>query len=189
LGGFNIANVALALSCWVELNIETEKLTTFTESIPRIPGRFDIYYNPDKDRIAIVDYAHTPDALLNILISAKELNPRKLICLFGCGGDRDKTKRPEMAEISERIADLVVLTSDNPRTEEPESILDDIEKGFKDKSKIIREIDRKKAIQVAISKLHAGDILVVCGKGHENYQIIGKEKFHFDDGEEIEKAW
>jgi len=189
LGGFNIANVALALSCWLELNIETEKLSTFTESIPRIPGRFDIYYNPDKDRIAIVDYAHTPDALLNILMSAKELNPRKLICLFGCGGDRDKTKRPEMAEISERIADLVVLTSDNPRTEEPESILDDIEKGFKDKSKIIREIDRKKAIQVAISKLQAGDILVVCGKGHENYQIIGKEKFHFDDGEEIEKAW
>jgi UDP-N-acetylmuramoyl-L-alanyl-D-glutamate--2,6-diaminopimelate ligase len=189
LGGFNIQNVALAISCWVELNIATERITTFTESIPRIPGRFDIYYSPDKDRIAIVDYAHTPDALLNILQSAKELNPKRLICLFGCGGDRDRTKRPEMAAISERMSDLVIFTSDNPRTEDPELILNDIEKGFQDKSKIIREIDRKNAIQIAIDNLQEGDILAVCGKGHENYQIIGKEKFHFDDGEEIEKAW
>ncbi len=189
LGGFNVFNLSLAIACWIKIDIDTIKLTSLCESIPRIPGRFDIYPNQDQDRIAIVDYAHTPDALMNILKSAKELNPSELICLFGCGGDRDKTKRPEMASIAEQISDFVVLTSDNPRTEDPNSILDEIMKGFTNPEKVYRQIDRKLAIEFAINKLKSGGILAVCGKGHETVQIIGKEKFHFDDGEEVEVAW
>lgn len=189
LGGFNVFNLSLAIACWIKIDIETIKITSLCEAIPRIPGRFDIYPNLDRDRIAIVDYAHTPDALMNILKSARELNPSELICLFGCGGDRDKSKRPDMATIAEQNSDYVIITSDNPRTEDPNSILDDITKGFSNPEKVYRQVDRKSAIEFAIHKLKSGGILAVCGKGHENVQIIGKEKFHFDDGEEVEKAW
>jgi UDP-N-acetylmuramoyl-L-alanyl-D-glutamate--2,6-diaminopimelate ligase len=190
LGEFNIWNLGLSLATWYRLHPESlEKLIPKLNSIPRIPGRFDLYYSPDKKRLGIVDYAHTPDALLNILQSCRGLNPSKLFVLFGCGGDRDRTKRPKMAKIAEENSDFVIITSDNPRNEDPEKILNDIESGFSPKfSNFIRVEDRKAAIKFAVEMLPENGILAVCGKGHENYQIVGKEKFYFDDGEILEET-
>ncbi|TGK07876.1 UDP-N-acetylmuramoyl-L-alanyl-D-glutamate--2,6-diaminopimelate ligase [Leptospira semungkisensis] len=190
LGGFNIRNTALAFVTSLALGWEKEKLLSSLKSIPQIPGRFQIYYSPDKTRMAVVDYAHTPDALENILRSIRESRPKELIALFGCGGDRDRTKRPKMGKIAQDLADKVILTSDNPRTESPESILDDIQEGFTGGYlPFLREADRAAAIRFGISALAEGACLLVAGKGHEDYQIIGKEKRHFDDGEEIRKAF
>ncbi len=190
LGGFNIRNTALAFITGLALGWEKSKLLSALEKIPQIPGRFQIYYSPDRSRMAVVDYAHTPDALENILNSIRESQPKELIALFGCGGDRDKTKRPKMGKIAQDLADQVILTSDNPRTEDPESILDDIQEGFtKGYLPLYRDADRAAAIRFGISRLKEGGCLLVAGKGHEDYQIIGKEKRHFDDGEEIQKAF
>lgn len=190
LGGFNVRNTALAFVTALGLGWEKKSILSALESIPQIPGRFQIYYSKDRSRMAVVDYAHTPDALENILRSIRKSKPKELIALFGCGGDRDKTKRPKMAKIAQELADKVILTSDNPRTENPESILDDIQAGFSaGYSPMIREADRAKAILYGISHLKEGGCLLVAGKGHEDYQIIGKDKRHFDDGEEIRKAF
>ncbi|EQA38765.1 UDP-N-acetylmuramoyl-L-alanyl-D-glutamate--2,6-diaminopimelate ligase [Leptospira inadai serovar Lyme str. 10] len=190
LGGFNIRNTALALTTAFGLGWPRNSLLEALRSIPQIPGRFQLYYSPDRSRMAVVDYAHTPDALENILKSVRESKPKELIVLFGCGGDRDRAKRPQMARIAERLADKVILTSDNPRTENPEAILDEIQSGFSPGfAPFLREADRAVAIRRGISVLEEGGCLLVAGKGHEDYQIIGKEKRHFDDGEEIQKAW
>lgn len=190
LGGFNVRNTALAFVTGLGLGWEKENLLAALRHVPQIPGRFQIHYSPDRSRMAVVDYAHTPDALENILKSIRESRPKELIALFGCGGDRDKTKRPKMGKIAQDLADKVILTSDNPRTEEPESILDDIQRGFtNDYNPMYRDADRAEAIRYGISNLPAGGCLLVAGKGHEDYQIVGKEKRHFDDGEEIEKAF
>ncbi|TGK06381.1 UDP-N-acetylmuramoyl-L-alanyl-D-glutamate--2,6-diaminopimelate ligase [Leptospira fletcheri] len=190
LGGFNVRNTALALTAGFAFGWEKSLLLEALGRIPQIPGRFQIYYSPDRSRMAVVDYAHTPDALKNILTSVRESNPKELILLFGCGGDRDRTKRPQMAGIAESLADRVILTSDNPRTEDPESILDEIQAGFSPGYlPVFRTADRAAAIRKGVLLLKEGGCLLVAGKGHEDYQIIGKEKRHFDDGEEIQKAW
>ncbi|TGL61463.1 UDP-N-acetylmuramoyl-L-alanyl-D-glutamate--2,6-diaminopimelate ligase [Leptospira sarikeiensis] len=190
LGGFNVRNTALAFVTALGLGWDKQSLLNSLQSIPQIPGRFQIYYSKDRSRMAVVDYAHTPDALENILKSIRESKPNELIALFGCGGDRDRTKRPKMAKIAQDLADKVILTSDNPRTEDPEIILNDIQAGFVGEySPFLREADRAKAIHFGISSLKEGSCLLVAGKGHEDYQIIGKEKRHFDDGEEIRKAF
>lgn len=190
LGNFNVFNTAFALSIAYELGFPWEEVVAALESIPTVPGRFHVVPYPDRSRIAVVDYAHTPDALENILKSCVEIRPKQLICLFGCGGDRDRTKRPQMAKIAETHADFVILTSDNPRTENPDLILDEIEAGFSRGFKRYEKItDRRIAIKRAVSLLEKEGILVVAGKGHETYQIIGKEKTKFVDFEEIEKAF
>ncbi|TGM48575.1 UDP-N-acetylmuramoyl-L-alanyl-D-glutamate--2,6-diaminopimelate ligase [Leptospira biflexa] len=190
LGNFNVFNTAFAMSIAYELGFPWDEVVTAIEEIPTVPGRFQVIPYPDKTRIAVVDYAHTPDALENILKSCVEIRPKQLICLFGCGGDRDRTKRPQMAKIAETLADFVFLTSDNPRTEDPESILDEIESGFSRGFKRYEKItDRRVAIQRAVSLLEKDGILVVAGKGHETYQIIGKEKTKFVDFLEIENAF
>ncbi|XDD48137.1 UDP-N-acetylmuramoyl-L-alanyl-D-glutamate--2,6-diaminopimelate ligase [Leptospira sp. WS39.C2] len=190
LGNFNVFNTAFAMSIAYELGFPWEDVVSAIEEIPTVPGRFQVIPYPNRSRIAVVDYAHTPDALENILKSCVEIRPKQLICLFGCGGDRDRTKRPQMAKIAETLADFVVLTSDNPRTENPESILDEIEAGFSRGFKRYEKItDRRTAIHRAVSLLEKDGILVVAGKGHETYQIIGKEKTNFVDFEEIEKAF
>ncbi|TGL18753.1 UDP-N-acetylmuramoyl-L-alanyl-D-glutamate--2,6-diaminopimelate ligase [Leptospira yanagawae] len=190
LGNFNVFNTAFALSIAYELGFPWEEVVSAVESIPTVPGRFQVVPYPDRSRIAVVDYAHTPDALENILKSCVEIAPKQLICLFGCGGDRDRTKRPQMAKISETYADYVILTSDNPRTENPDAILDEIEAGFSRGFKRYEKItDRKQAINRAVALLDRDGILVVAGKGHETYQIIGKEKTKFVDFEELEKAF
>lgn len=190
LGNFNIFNTAFAISIAFELGFPWEKVIQSLEFLPTVPGRFQVIPFPDKSRIAVVDYAHTPDALENILKSCVEITPKQIICVFGCGGDRDRTKRPLMGKIAEQFSDYVIITSDNPRTENPTSILDEIEAGFSRGFKRYEKIeDRRVAIERGIALLEKEGILVVAGKGHETYQIIGKEKTKFDDFEEIENAF
>jgi UDP-N-acetylmuramoyl-L-alanyl-D-glutamate--2,6-diaminopimelate ligase len=140
----------------------------------------------------VVDYAHTPDSLQNILKAMRPFTQRELVCVFGCGGDRDRTKRPLMGEIAARLADRVYVTSDNPRTEDPNRILQDILAGIpastNGTSPIKVEVDRRLSIQMAIANAQAGDTIAIAGKGHEDYQILGKEKIHFDDREEAQFA-
>ncbi len=154
--------------------------------IQPVRGRLENVPN-DKGIHAMIDFAHTPDALENVLKVINEFKTGRLITVFGCGGDRDTKKRPLMAGIAERYSDLVIATSDNPRTEDPEAILDDVFKGFKKVDVIIRESNREKAIEKAIEVANEGDVVLVAGKGHENYQIIGHVKKHFDDREIVEK--
>ena len=150
-------------------------------------GRFQ--YVSGKGITAIVDYAHTPDALENVLstINAIRKPGQLLLTVAGCGGDRDKTKRPEMAQIACKLSDKLILTSDNPRTEDPESILDDMEQGLsdEDKCRVVRISDRRQAIKTAVMMAKEGDIILVAGKGHEKYQDIQGVKHHFDDREEL----
>jgi len=190
LGNFNIFNVSLAAFISLELGFNWDEIINTIESIPTVPGRFQVVPSPDKTRIAVIDYAHTPDALENILKSCEEISSKQIICIFGCGGDRDRTKRPLMAKIAEDHSDYVILTSDNPRTENPKTILDEIEAGFSRGFKRFETIiDRREAIKRGIALLEKDGILVVAGKGHETYQIIGKEKFEFVDYEEVERAF
>jgi len=138
----------------------------------------------------LVDYAHTDDALENVLTALRPLTRGKLRVLFGCGGDRDRTKRPRMARTAEKLADVLYVTSDNPRTENPRSILDEILTGLSPMARQTAtvEIDRHAAIERILSDASPGDVVLIAGKGHENYQIIGTEKHHFDDVEEATRA-
>jgi len=156
-------------------------------------GRFDYMISPKEKLIVIVDYAHTPDALLNVLATIKKLRKgfEKIITVVGCGGDRDKTKRPVMAEVACEHSDKVIFTSDNPRSEEPEQIIKDMEAGVSAsaKKKYISIVDRKEAIKTAISLANAEDIVLVAGKGHEKYQEIKGVKNHFDDKEVVKEMF
>jgi len=135
-----------------------------------------------------VDYAHTPDGLENALAACRPFTNGRLICVFGCGGDRDRSKRPQMGGIAARLADSVVVTSDNPRTEDPGRILDDVLAGIPADTSVVVEADRAQAIANAIAAAGEDDLVLIAGKGHEDYQILGTRKIHFDDREEAEKA-
>ncbi len=180
-GIFNVYNSLCAIAVARALHLPFEQIREGLAAVKRIPGRFD--------RIAsrlgfhvIVDYAHTDDALLKLLESVQGLHPRRLIAVFGCGGNRDVTKRPIMGKIAVEHADWVVITNDNPRREDPRRIIDDIVAGVdRDNYEIIP--DRAEAIERAIGMAEAGDIVVIAGKGHEDYQILGTERIHFDDRE------
>ena len=140
----------------------------------------------------IIDYAHTPDALDNVLKTLRDIAPKKnLVCLFGCGGDRDKTKRPEMAQVAEKYADRIFVTSDNSRTERTEDILDDIKAGFSPAglAKAVFIADRREAIRTALLLSPEGSSILLAGKGHETYQIIGTEKRHFDEREIVKEVF
>jgi UDP-N-acetylmuramoyl-L-alanyl-D-glutamate--2,6-diaminopimelate ligase len=136
----------------------------------------------------LVDYAHTPDGLENALAACRPFTRGRLICVFGCGGDRDRSKRPKMGAIAARLADVVVVTSDNPRTEDPQQILKDVLAGIPNHRAVDVEADRAQAIAQAIASATADDLVLIAGKGHEDYQILGTTKIHFDDREEAEKA-
>ena len=182
LGKFNMYNLLAALGVAKILKIDFDVLKKRVSLIKGAPGRFE---NVDigQDFKVVVDYAHTGDALENILQGIKDLKVKgKIITVFGCGGDRDKTKRPVMANIAEKYSDLVIVTSDNPRTEDPTLIINDIIIGFENKNYLI-EIDRESAIKKAVLNAEKDDIILIAGKGHENYQILGLEKIHFDDRE------
>jgi len=186
-GAFSVYNALAAFSAAYESGIDPQEAASGIESIKGVPGRFELVPN-DKGVVVIVDYAHTPDALIKVLDTANEFKKARLISVFGCGGDRDKTKRPMMGRAAGERCDYCIVTSDNPRTEDPKMILDDIEAGIADTGcPYIMEVDRKEAIRKAIEIYEPGDVIIVAGKGHEDYQIIGTEKIHFDDKEVIQE--
>ncbi|MEI6089539.1 MAG: UDP-N-acetylmuramoyl-L-alanyl-D-glutamate--2,6-diaminopimelate ligase [bacterium] len=191
IGRFNIDNTAQCFAVASEMGIKTEVIIQAIEIANGAPGRMQ-RMKLNTGSSAIVDYAHSPDALENALSTCREIlhhSCGRLICVFGCGGDRDKTKRPLMGKIATDIADYAIITNDNPRTEDPNRIIDEILAGIADNQKDIFEIipDRAKAIERACKMTNAGDILLIAGKGHEDYQIIGTEKKHFSDVEELQK--
>ena len=189
-GKFNVYNLLLVFAIASECGFEDNEILTAISQLKRVKGRFETIKSPS-GIFFIVDYAHTPDALENILDSINEIRTKneRLICVFGCGGDRDKTKRPEMGAVAAAKSTLAIITSDNPRTENPQEIIKEIEAGVKPENynKFLSIPDRKDAIKSAIKFAEAKDIILVAGKGHENYQEINGVKHHFDDKEVIEE--
>lgn len=189
-GMFNVYNALAAYCVGRGRGLPPKQIVAALEEVDGIDGRFELV-NQGQDFGVIVDYAHTPDGLENILQTAREITKGKLITVFGCGGDRDRLKRPMMGEIALNMSDHVIVTSDNPRTEDPLRIIDDIVQGMEEKKKkqtYLIEPDRRMAIEKAICMANPEDVVVIAGKGHEDYQIIGEAKHHFDDREEAAKA-
>lgn len=188
VGRFNVYNFLAAYSIVKGLGLHISA-SVYSNLIPA-PGRFE-QIQSSKGWTAIVDYAHTPDALENCLQTIHDVLPQNrtntIITIFGAGGDRDTTKRPKMGAIAERLSDAIIVTSDNPRTEDPMKIINDVLEGISNKKKAMVEADRRKAIAKGISIAQSGDIILIAGKGHEDYQVLGKEKIHFNDKEEILK--
>ncbi len=191
-GKFNVYNVMAALLICLAEGVDLEICKEALEEFTGVSGRFETVTTGGNtaEPLCLVDYAHTPDGLENVLRAARALVPDdgKLIAVFGCGGDRDATKRPQMGEIADRLADLVVVTSDNPRSEVPKSIIDNILGGIKRTKDLLVEEDRAKAIAVAVKEASNRDIVVVAGKGHETYQILADRTIDFDDRIEVRKA-
>jgi UDP-N-acetylmuramoyl-L-alanyl-D-glutamate--2,6-diaminopimelate ligase len=189
-GAFQAENILAALELAIGLGVPPELALNHLKNFPGVPGRMEQVKNA-RGVFVFVDYAHKPEALEKVLL-ALTLSPedrvkgRRILTVFGCGGDRDKTKRPVMGEIATRLSDFVYLTSDNPRTEDPKTILEEIESGIKT-ANFSTIPDRALAIGTAIAEAKPRDIVLIAGKGHENYQIIGSEKRHFDDREEAAK--
>ncbi|MCX8123120.1 MAG: UDP-N-acetylmuramoyl-L-alanyl-D-glutamate--2,6-diaminopimelate ligase [Spirochaetes bacterium] len=180
-GRFNVYNALGAIGVADFLNVPLGKIVTGLSVLSNVPGRFDTLLSPEGFAV-VVDYAHTNDALEKLLLSVRSLKPERIITVFGCGGNRDKTKRPLMGKVSEDYSDWVIVTSDNPRKENPEAIIRDITAGMKsNRYQII--VNREEAIKQAIYMASKDDIVVIAGKGHEDYQIIGTKKYHFDDKE------
>ncbi|TWI68093.1 UDP-N-acetylmuramoylalanyl-D-glutamate--2,6-diaminopimelate ligase [Desulfobotulus alkaliphilus] len=180
VGAFNLENILGAAAAALALQVPPETIKKALESPLRVPGRLEPVSDP-RERFIFVDYAHTPDALKKALSALKKSTHGRLIVVFGCGGDRDRTKRPLMAGIAAANADFCVITSDNPRSENPEAIIQDILQGIPEGTPFLVEKDREKAILAAIAMAGPGDTLLIAGKGHENYQIVGNKILSFDD--------
>jgi UDP-N-acetylmuramoyl-L-alanyl-D-glutamate--2,6-diaminopimelate ligase len=177
-GRFNVSNALCAIAIARSLEVADADSARGLASLARVAGRMEHLSGGGID--VIVDYAHTPDALENVLRTLRETAARRLIVVFGCGGDRDRGKRPQMGEIAARYADYTYVTSDNPRTEDPQSIIDDVLAGVGSAPHAAR-LDRREAIAEALTAAHAGDVVVIAGKGHETYQIVGTQVLPFDD--------
>lgn len=191
VGAHNAYNVLAVYCTAVELGASKEESLVAISRLESAPGRLETLRGP-RDINVIIDYAHTPDALENVLNTLRDVAPeRKLICLFGCGGDRDRTKRPEMAAVAEKLADSIFVTSDNSRTERTEDIIEEIRKGFSPlgAAKAISIPDRREAIKTAILTAPQGATVLLAGKGHETYQIIGTEKKHFDERDIVNETF
>jgi UDP-N-acetylmuramoyl-L-alanyl-D-glutamate--2,6-diaminopimelate ligase len=188
LGRFNLMNLLQAVGVLLQQDLPLPLLLDAIADFRGVPGRMERVIVRGADGSALptvlVDYAHTPDGLENALAAARPFCAGRLICVFGCGGDRDRGKRPQMAAIAARLADRVVITSDNPRTENPQRILDDVVAGVPAGTELLVEGDRAQAIAAAIAEAAADDLVLVAGKGHEDYQILGSEKVHFYDREQ-----
>jgi UDP-N-acetylmuramoyl-L-alanyl-D-glutamate--2,6-diaminopimelate ligase len=209
IGDFNVYNILAAVSVGIGMDVPLENLKEGVEGLEGVSGRFEKMENTRGLHI-IVDYAHTHDALERVLLGLKGIlengtqNRGKMITVFGCGGDRDRTKRPLMGEVAGKYSDLAILTSDNPRTEDPLAILEEVEKGleslplkewhpdeielWRSKKGYLRVPDRREAIRMAIRLAQPSDTVLIAGKGHEDYQIVGKKRFPFDDRIEAQKA-
>lgn len=182
-GKFSVYNSMGAIVCLTELGVPFPSAVGSACAAKGVPGRIEVVPT-DTNYSVIIDYAHTPDGLVNILEAVREITSGRIITVFGCGGDRDKKKRPLMGKIAVTYSDIVVVTSDNPRTEDPEAIIDDIISGIKKpRIPVYRISDRTSAIEKALKKAREGDAVVLAGKGHETYQVIGKEKIHYDERE------
>ena len=190
IGNFNAYNLAAIIGTAYELGMDKLEALTIVSQLESVNGRFE-HFVSDSGVIAIIDYAHTPDALKNVLETINDIKTdnEKLITVVGCGGNRDKTKRPKMAHIASQLSTQSIFTSDNPRTENPETILEEMEVGVSEENliKVITISDRRQAIKTACKFSEAGDILLIAGKGHENYQEINGEQFYFDDLVEVKK--
>jgi UDP-N-acetylmuramoyl-L-alanyl-D-glutamate--2,6-diaminopimelate ligase len=187
LGGrFNVSNALAALGVADSMGLDWDRSLEALADVPGVPGRFESV-DAGQEFSVIVDYAHTPDGLLNVLNAARALEPARLIVVFGCGGDRDRGKRPIMGQLAAELADVAVVTSDNPRSEEPAAILREIVAGFQAvpqrRAQLVEEPDRRSAIAQAISMARPGDLVLIAGKGHEDYQIFADRTIHFDDRE------
>ena len=191
IGQHNAYNLLAIYTTAVIVGADPEEALIQLSRLESAKGRLETMRGPRKLSV-IIDYAHTPDALENVLKTLRDIGPKQhIICLFGCGGDRDKTKRPEMAAVSEKYADRIFVTSDNSRTERTEDILEDIRKGFSNKglAKALFISDRKEAIRTAITLAPEGAVILLAGKGHETYQIIGTEHRHFDEREIVNEVF
>lgn len=187
-GKFTVYNSLCAAVCAMELGFDIETVATAFEKMQGVKGRAEVVPT-GKDFTVIIDYAHTPDGLSNILSTFKELKKGRLVCLFGCGGDRDTKKRPIMGKVAARLSDFVIVTSDNPRTEDPSRIIKDIVEGMKDIKTPYTVIENRiEAIKYAINNAKTDDIIVLAGKGHETYQILKTGKIHLDEREIIAEA-
>ena len=191
IGQHNAYNLLAIYTAAVICGATEDKALLQISSLESAKGRLETLRGP-KDITVIIDYAHTPDAMENVLRTLREIGPKKnIVCLFGCGGDRDKTKRPEMAAVAEKYSDRVFVTSDNSRTERTEDILEDIRKGFSPEglARALFIADRKEAIRVAVTLSPAGSVILLAGKGHETYQIMGTEHRHFDEREIVSEVF
>ncbi len=185
-GMFNVSNALCAIGCALASGVCINGCIRGIEKFTSVPGRFEAVDTKDTGITVIVDYAHTPDGIENLLNAINAFKQGRLICVFGCGGNRDDKKRPIMGEIAGRLSDYCVLTSDNPRFEEPEQIIDQIEEGIKrTECEYIRNVDRRQAIALALEYAQKDDIIAICGKGDEDYQEIKGEKHHFSDREVV----
>lgn len=187
LGLHNVSNWLVALGLLIERGATLAQLQSIVAEVEPAPGRLQRCNGAGDDITVVVDYAHTPDALERALLACRALNPTALWCVFGCGGDRDRTKRPLMGGIAARLADQVIVTNDNPRTEAPEVIAGEIVAGIGARAHRV-ELDRRAAIQYAVAHARANDLVLIAGKGHEDYQIFGRQKVHFDDRQEAVHA-
>jgi UDP-N-acetylmuramoyl-L-alanyl-D-glutamate--2,6-diaminopimelate ligase len=193
IGEFNAYNLLAVFGTAMCMGEDKQEVLRCLSVLTGAEGRFDYMISPKDRLIAIVDYAHTPDALLNVLATIKKLKKgnEQVITVVGCGGDRDKTKRPIMAEVACEHSDKVILTSDNPRSEDPAQIIKDMEAGVNivSKKKTISIVERKEAIKTAVSLAKSDDIILVAGKGHEKYQEIKGVRNHFDDKEVVREMF
>jgi UDP-N-acetylmuramoylalanyl-D-glutamate--2,6-diaminopimelate ligase (EC 6.3.2.13) len=178
VGKFNVMNMMAGIATALSLGIAPAAIEARLPQFETVPGRLEkVTVEPEQDITIVVDYAHTPDGLEKVLNAMRPFVVNRLVVVFGCGGDRDRTKRPKMGEIAVRLADRVFVTSDNPRTEDPAQILADIKAGITtdQEKEVIYEIDRRKAIEIAIVTAQPGDTIVIAGKGHEDYQLLARQ--------------
>ena len=186
VGRPNVYNILAAVSTATALDLPFDAIERGVHSLPGVPGRFEIVSGPEDEVTVVVDYAHTDDALRNLLETARPLAKGRLITVFGCGGDRDRTKRPLMGAVAGRLSDVIVITSDNPRSESPDRIIEEVLRGItpdtrRGETRLMTIPDRREAIEKAIGVARSGDLVLVAGKGHEKYQVIGARTLPFDD--------
>jgi UDP-N-acetylmuramoyl-L-alanyl-D-glutamate--2,6-diaminopimelate ligase len=193
VGKPNVYNILGAVGTALELGVAIEAIEDGLQRLLGVPGRFEVVSSPADDVTVVVDYAHTDDALRNLLETARPMAVRRLITVFGAGGDRDRTKRPLMGMVAARLSDVVVITSDNPRSEDPERIIEEVKRGADAETRqsaasIVTEVDRRVAILQAVRNASPGDLVLIAGKGHEKYQEIGARRLAFDDIEVATEA-
>ena len=190
IGRHNVLNALAAAATAEAIGVPPEAIRSGLEHVSGVPGRLQRAEPPGWPYSVFIDYAHTDDALGNVLRTIRPLTTGRLRCVFGCGGDRDRTKRPRMAAVVGKLADVAYVTSDNPRTEEPHAIIDEILHGFSPSHacRIVVDVDRKRAIEAALADSEAGDTVLIAGKGHETYQLVGERVFPFDDVE-VARKW